>query len=284
MKSKLLTIFITAVIAITFIPFTIFADTPDMMFEYNISVDGKDTKKVENGDIITVVVKLNRTDSDENYTMYAMQNEICYDADFFKLVEGSEVIASGLVAKDIANIDNNRELFINYLSYSNNEIWNAETILGSFQLEVIAENGISKITSNDSLVSYKDGSGGYDCTSNNITVKLSDDCSVIFESNNETEKFLQKVLIGKKVEKPKDPIKYGYTFDGWYKDIFLTEKWDFKNDTVETNMYLYAKWTKETSNIPDSDISSFNINWLWLILILVIIIVVYKYYRNKKKS
>jgi len=51
------------------------------------------------------------------------------------------------------------------------------------------------------------------------------------------------VAEGKKVTKPTDPTRTGYTFDGWYQDETFTDIWDFENDTVTGNTDLYAKWT-----------------------------------------
>lgn len=49
-----------------------------------------------------------------------------------------------------------------------------------------------------------------------------------------------------KVQKPDDPTKEGFTFDGWYLDLKLTDKFDF--DTIITeNTTLYAKWVEKTT-------------------------------------
>ena len=42
--------------------------------------------------------------------------------------------------------------------------------------------------------------------------------------------------------KPTDPIKTGYTLEGWYTDAALTQKYTF-GQTAETSFTLYAKWT-----------------------------------------
>lgn len=51
------------------------------------------------------------------------------------------------------------------------------------------------------------------------------------------------------IPKPVDPIKEGATFDGWYKDEELTQKFDFENEIVNDKgwqffTYLYAKWSE----------------------------------------
>ena len=51
---------------------------------------------------------------------------------------------------------------------------------------------------------------------------------------------------GSTITKPNDPTETGYTFDGWYKDENLTDKWDFAKDTMpDHDLTLYAKWRAE---------------------------------------
>ena len=66
-------------------------------FSFDLSVDGKTEKIVSTGDVITVTLTLRRRDSGESYPMYAMQDEICYDADFFRLVPASGLTAANVV-------------------------------------------------------------------------------------------------------------------------------------------------------------------------------------------
>lgn len=49
------------------------------------------------------------------------------------------------------------------------------------------------------------------------------------------------VFGGSPVLKPADISKDGYVFDGWY---FGDKLWDFKNDTVNANITLTARWKK----------------------------------------
>ena len=76
--------------------------------------------------------------------------------------------------------------------------------------------------------------------------------TVVFETNGGSKVESQSVMIGTYVEKPEDPEKEGYLFEGWFADEELTDEWDFENDYVDydkanaaSEIILYAKWTME---------------------------------------
>lgn len=74
---------------------------------------------------------------------------------------------------------------------------------------------------------------------------------VVFDSYGGTEivcgatgKNYVTAKIGEVLEKPADPVKEGYEFEGWYKDYYFQEPWDFEKEQVQSSMCLYAKWEK----------------------------------------
>lgn len=290
---------------------TIMAANDDMAFSFDLAVDGKDTKEVQTGDIITVVLRLKRTDASDSYQMYAMQDEIRYDSTFLELVEGSAVLGKGIVSTDIAMVDQYREFYMNYLSISGGEKWNAETLVGSVQFKVIGVSGVTKITSEDYLVSVKDGSDSYSCDANEVTVVISTECTVSFKSNGGSEIADQTVVFGEKIICPKDPVREGYVFSGWYADIHLTDEWDFEKDVVEGNMSLYAKWTEKVSGgmdeesgtddkesdresqegednslseVPDTGDGYSIIIWVTMLVLLVLVLLLWIRNRKSKKA
>ncbi len=250
----------------TVLPIAVSAAEDSQSFRYELSIDGQSEKEVRTGDIITVVLHLNRTDSDENYPMYAMQDEIRYDSNFFELVEGSEILTTGIQTTDIAMRDHYREFYMSYLSFGGGDSWAAKTMIGSFQLRVIGTSGVTKITSQDYLVSYQDGNGSYPCEANELTVILSTDCTVRFDSKGGTRVDDVTAVYGETIPQPADPQKDGKVLEGWYRDIDCTQKWDFENDTVSGNMTLYAKWVEGT----DTAASGFQFPW-WILLIIAVI-------------
>lgn len=275
-------------------------------FAFELSVDSKDTKEVETGDVITVVLRLKRTDKSEDYTMHAMQDEIRYDSQFFELVEGSAVLSDGIVSTDIAMVDQYREFYMNYLSMSGGDQWKADSMVGSFQLKVIGTSGVATISNQDYLVSVKDGSESYKCDARDVTIIISTECVVSFQTSGGSEIADVKAQFGEKLACPEDPVRDGYKFEGWYKDIHLTEEWDFEKDTVQGNMSLYAKWSEEnvggktdnttsegvgsdnddTSSIVDKDVLTGDVGvdaeWcLWIILLTIVLMSVI-YWKNRK--
>lgn len=263
------------------------ASTENMSFSFEISVDGKQEKTVQTGDIITIVFFLNRTDSDGSYTMYAMQNEIRYDSRFFKLVEGSAIVSRDIRTSDIALRDRHREFYMNYVSMGYGATWNAKQLIGSFQLQVIATQGVSLVTCEDTLVSHRDGMGSYDSVANMLTIKVSDKCLIEFHTDDgATPINAVNVKVGKKLPRPENPTREGYYFAGWYKDVDRTEKWDFDKDVVEENTTLYAKWSKNATDYDEyvpthgGDLCKYIIfaalGLLLIILFIIIIILLLK--------
>lgn len=272
---KVLSIVLVVVMFLLCVPLTASAENTQL-FSFELSVDGSDTKEVQTGDVITVLLRLKRTDSAEAYMMYAMQDEILYDSDFFELIEGSIVLAENITTTDIGLRDNHRAFYMNYLSMSDGEQWAADMLIGSFQLRVVGTSGVTRITNNNYLVSTSDGRESYPCQVNEVTIILSTECIVRFESNGGSEIEEQKVLFGETVVKPEDPTRDGYIFDGWYRDIDKTKSWDFDNDTVSGNMSLYAKWVQVPGGISpteDTDNNGNTLDWLILLVIVVLLLI-----------
>ncbi len=69
--------------------------------------------------------------------------------------------------------------------------------------------------------------------------------TVTFVENGGSEvKDITDVALDAKITAPTSPTRVGYTFGGWYKENTLKTPWDFANDTVTSDITLYAKWTQ----------------------------------------
>ena len=224
-------------------------------FAFQIAADGKTEKTVVAGDCVTVTFVLERTDAQEPFPMYAMQNEICYDSTFFRLVEGSVLTEANIRTNDISMRDHHRAFYMNTLSLGENALWNANTLVGSFQLEVIGTTGVTEIYCNNPKVSRPNGSGSYNVAANTVTVEISKNCSVVFETDGGSAVETRIVKQGQALSRPAEPTRHGYRFDGWYRDIDRKQAWNFAADTVDKNLHLYAKWVKEANVSSFVDVS-----------------------------
>ena len=242
-----------------------FAVDESRAFDFALSVDGKTERQAVPGDILTVTFTLRRTDAEEPYTMYAMQDEILYDSTFFEPVPDSAMAMQGIQTNDLSRRDTDRAFYMNFVSLSGGETWQASTVVGSFQLKVIGTAGSSVIRSSNHFVSTAGGEDRYAATAQDVTVTVTGGCLVRFESNGGSAVPEQTVALGGKVTKPEEPTKEGFYLEGWYRDIDLTSRWDFDKDTVGGNMTLYAKWTEQ------APAGTFSLWWLLLLLLLLIV-------------
>lgn len=213
-------------------------------FRFSLAIDGSTVKYARPGDIVTVWFTLERTDSTDPFLMYAFQNEIRYDSTCFALVEDSLFLKDGIQARDIDARGKNRELYMNYVSLTGGTQWDAKTIVGSFQMKVLAETGAAALTSLDCSVSRHGGKSSYSITTQDVLVVISEQCTVSYETGTGESRPTQTVTSGQAVARPADPLREGYHFTGWYADVDCTVPWDF-NRTVTSNTRLYAGWQWE---------------------------------------
>ena len=76
-----------------------------------------------------------------------------------------------------------------------------------------------------------------------FVVKKNSTVSITFDSNGGTSVSSQALKKGEKVEKPEDPQKSGYEFEGWYKDLNDEKAFDF-NTEIKDDETLVAKWSE----------------------------------------
>ena len=68
--------------------------------------------------------------------------------------------------------------------------------------------------------------------------------SVHFESNGGTASAVLTAEYGDHINRPAEPEREGYTFEGWYTDKALSHEYNFNEPVVE-NITVYAKWKAE---------------------------------------
>ncbi len=94
----------------------------------------------------------------------------------------------------------------------------------------------------------------------NVRVDATDREHVVtFDTNGGSEITPLVVAEGGRIEKPEDPTKAGFQFDGWYSDVQLETPWNF-DTPVTADMKLYAKWKEivVVSATPSATVEQLN--------------------------
>ncbi|MBQ8974751.1 MAG: InlB B-repeat-containing protein [Oscillospiraceae bacterium] len=212
-------------------------------YDFDLTINGSHEVQALPGEILTVTLTMRRTDRSEEADMYALQDEIRYDDEFFEVVEGSALVSNGIETTDISLMGGDRSFYMNFLSLTGGESWKPEVVIGSFQVKVLSNSGSSELKNENCRVSVKDGSDSYATSVQDVKVVVSTDCTVRFEPmDGVSEAWEVKAPMGSLLEEPEAPGRQGYIFDGWCRDTQGTQPWDFETDTVQGNMTLYAKW------------------------------------------
>lgn len=74
-------------------------------FCFSLSANGKTEVQAQPGDVIALLLRLERTDSDDPYTMYAMQDEVVYDPLFLQFLPENSLTAEGVRIADAAEAE-----------------------------------------------------------------------------------------------------------------------------------------------------------------------------------
>ena len=269
---KIFSILVSLCLVICLFPTMALAADSSRSYNFDLTVNGKTEVAAATGDIITLTLILERTDSAEAADMYAVQSEFWYDDTFFELVEGSVMTADNVDWKDAARRIGGRAFYLNFLSLGAGTPWDSRVQMGTFQFRVIGQSGSSVINSDKCLVATQDGMDSFETTSNDVTVVVSSECTVTFDSAGGSEIPSQKVIYGEKIQKPEDPIRDGYTLNGWYRDLDRSRVWDFDNDAVKENMTLYAGWTEVSATIAPTDDDDGGM-WMWILVLLALLLI-----------
>ena len=88
-------------------------------------------------------------------------------------------------------------------------------------------------------------------TANTTVTAIWEDISttytVTFNVNGGSAVDSQLINAGEKAIKPTNPTKNEYIFAGWYTDNTYTIEFDFINTSINSDITIYAKWTKKTT-------------------------------------
>lgn len=278
-------LFLSVCILFSWMMGSVCAEETGGSYEFSLTSNSQGELTVSPGDIITVRLTLTRTEGEN--VMYGMQDEIQYDSDFFELVEDSDVVFQGIETTDLLLRGNLRTHYWNFVSLDGGTVWPDTVTIGTFQLKVKGDAGVTTIQNRNYQVSREDGTQSYAVVAKDLKVIVSTDCLIRFESNGGTAVEDQTVAYGEKITRPQDPQREGYRLQGWYRNIDRTELWDFDADTVTGNMTLYAGW-EVWEPVSDDTTPEGGLGWglagLAGLLIVVAVLILRKFLGQKGKE
>ncbi len=141
-------------------------------FSFSLTSNGGSAITSDVGSEFTVDFTLRRTDSGEEWAMYAWQTEIAYDAETFEIVEGSITVPEG-VGSSLHLNGSTGKVFFNDFSFSKNGNSYPAVLEGcSFRLRVIGSSGDYSIRNTNFKVSTQGGTDTYDTQSADLTVNV----------------------------------------------------------------------------------------------------------------
>lgn len=161
-------------------------NSPSLKFSLT-SEAGSQVIFAEKNDIITVRFVIDRTDSDEAYTISGFQNYIHYDLSFFEFVDGSIVCldTGSAVAKKQNSITYGETVQCQNMGNT----YTGSFVFCTFQLKVIAGSGSSTVN-NGQTQAFDNSLRPLSVTEQNLRVVIDNNCShtdkILVESKDST--------------------------------------------------------------------------------------------------
>ena len=187
--------------ALLLLPAAVSADEPEYTFV--LTADGADSCRAAAGDIVTVTLAV-RCDSGTD-AVYAAQDEIVFDPAFFAFEPDSVLTRSGVKTSTLHLRDGRQAVYMSFISYGSAADWAGETVLGSFRLRVLAEDGTGALCSSNYLVSSQDGMIHFPAGAEDAAVVVSELCRVTFQTNGGGDIPPQMVYRGNALTLPEMP-------------------------------------------------------------------------------
>jgi len=156
------------------------------------------------------------------------------------------------------NEDGHKNVDISYESSSPSDV----TVAANGDITYLTDNP-AKITA---VVTYSamtiDGDPRFETDSHVMTfertVSKNATSTVTFNSQGGTSVASTTAAYNEAITSPTTPTRDGYTFLGWFKDQAGTQAWNFTTDKVTASTTLYAKWSQNQTNNPNTYTVTFN--------------------------
>ena len=206
---KFLSMFLVLAIVVC-MGITAFAADESREYLLELSANTASEIKAQPGDVITLTVALKQVKSDGgDNIIYAMQDEIRYDDEFVEVMDEMMLTANNIRTADVELMGGDKAFYINFLSMEKGTSWPQNAMLATFQVKVLGEHGATKLKNENVKISTKDGSASYVCAVQDVTIIVSEDCTIFFDSKGGSDVESIRVDIGKTNPQPEDPVKEG---------------------------------------------------------------------------
>lgn len=163
---------LTAILLFITLCFPALAADSSRSFSFSLTSGDSSAVTATVGSEFTVDFTLRRTDRSEEWSMYAWQTEIAYDAKAFEVVEGSITVPDG-VGSSLHLSGPTGKVYFNDFSFSQSGDSCPAVLRGcSFRLRVIGGGGEYSIRNTNYRVSTKGGTDAYTAESADLTVTV----------------------------------------------------------------------------------------------------------------
>lgn len=231
----------------------------DITLDYSLTCDGKHSKTVPTGKVITVEYAIENITNDSGFTVFTTSNEIYYDHHFFELVPDSFDLEIDSVTAILQKPEGPNHKIIHeiYMNDQKTQEYQNHQVVGSFQLRVIATTGSSTIKSTETN-SYQDGTTKYRVTDtlSHLTITVGEEgtqaelATIKYSFDGTTENI--QAAVGEEITirvKP-DTAPDGKVFDYW-KSTDGTQYKPGDKYVVSGNETFTAVWK---DNVPPESV------------------------------
>lgn len=237
---------------------TAFAASSDTTLTYTLLAEDSDSIVVQTGDIVTVEYYLS---ADDAAVVSAIQDEIYYDDTFFEFVEDSnESVYTDYATTVLKRLNGNWYVYFNTAQTRTHQ---EQTLIGSFDLKVIATSGNSTV-SNTNYEAYGLDNVAFGAISENLLVSIGEEQVATYtvdflDSSNDVYTSISATA-GETITMPDGPSRSGYSFSYWYVSGDTSTKY-YEGDsyTVASDMTFTSKWSSTSSGGSSSSTTYYTI-------------------------
>ncbi len=251
---KLFSVFLAIVLTLSLLPTAFAAATAETKLKFNLTCDNENVVTKKAHDTITVTYTLeNVSDTNGNFEIETIANEIYYDHTFFEYIGEKENPLNQAITHQI-DFDKEHFVYVNTNAHPAVE-YNAKQLVATLEFKIIANSGSSTIRSVKRSAS--NGGESYKIDVADLTVNIGTSVAptqykLVFETNGGK-------TIGDLLKDSGTVIdlsdytteKNGFIFDGWYLDDELKNK--APNEiTLTKDTTVYAKWKESAPTVENT--------------------------------